>query len=108
MWIVKGAFLGIWLFSFGTIALLYFAVYRNLPPNSAVGVTVITGYTIQNPLWWTALVVFLVLGLVIARSWSGPLGLWIALGVTGLIPAGLLALFITLVVTLKRASQGHL
>jgi len=108
MWIVKGAFLGIWLFGFGTIALLYFAIYRNLSPHSAVGVTVITGYTSQNPLWWAALAVCLVLGLAIARSWSGPVGLWIALLVTGLIPAGCLTLFLVLVYKLKQATQGHL
>ncbi len=90
------------------MALLYFVVYRNLPPNSAVGISVITVYTTQNPLWWTALVVCLVLGFAIARSWSGPLGLWIALLVTGLIPAGLFSLFLVLVYKLKRASQGHL
>jgi len=108
MWIVKGTLLALWLFGFGTMALLYVAVYRNLPPNSAVGISVITGYTTQNPLWWTALVVCLVLGFAIARSWSGPLGLWIALLVTGLIPAGLFSLFLVLVYKLKRASQGHL
>jgi hypothetical protein len=96
MWVLKGSLLALWLFGFGTMALLYFAVYRNLPPSSAVGVTVITGYTSQNPLWWTALVLCLVLGLAIARSWRGPLGLWIALLVTGLIPAGFLTLFLAL------------
>jgi hypothetical protein len=107
MRILKGTLLGLWLLGFGTMALLYFGVYRNLPPNSAVGVSVITAYTTQNPLWWTALVVCLVLGYGITRSWSGPPTLWIALLVTGLIPAGFLALFITLAVTLKHVSQGH-
>jgi len=50
----KGAFLGIWLFGIGTMAFLYFAIYRNLPPHSAVGVSVVTGYASQNPWWWTA------------------------------------------------------
>jgi hypothetical protein len=106
MWILKGSLLALWLFGFGTMALLYFAVYRNLPPNSAVSVHVITSYTTLNPLWWAALVVCLVLGFAISRSWSGPLGLWIAPGVTGLIPAGFLALFLALMVKLKQASQG--
>jgi hypothetical protein len=48
------------------------------------------------------------LGYAIARSWSGPIGLWLALFVTGFIPAGYLAPFITLVVKLKQVSQGHL
>jgi hypothetical protein len=72
MWILKGTLLGLWLWGFGTMVRLYFAIYRNLPPNSAVDIRVITGYTIQNPFWWTALVVCLVLGYAIARAWSGP------------------------------------
>jgi hypothetical protein len=105
MWILKGTLIGLWVLGFGTMALLYFAVYSNLPRNSAVGVTVITHYTTQNLLWWTALIVCLVLGCAIARSWSGPPVLWIALLVTGLIPAGFLALFIALVGKLKQASS---
>jgi hypothetical protein len=107
MWIVKGAFLGVWLFGFGTMAFLYFAIYRNLPPHSAVAVTVVTGYTSQNPLWWAAAAVCLVLGLAIARSWSGPLALWIALLATGLIPAAWLTLFLVLAYKLKHHTQGH-
>jgi hypothetical protein len=102
MWIAKGTLLALWLFGFGTMALLYFAVYRNLPPNSAVSVHVITSYTTQNPSWWAALVLCLVVGLTIARSWSGPVGLWIALFVTGSIPAGFLLLFLILVYKLKQ------
>jgi hypothetical protein len=108
MWILKGTLLALWLFGFGTMAWLYLAVYSHLQPNSAVGVSVFTAYTTQNPLWWAALVVCLVLGLAIARSWSGPVGLWIALLVTGLIPAGCLALFLVIVYKLKHVSQGHL
>jgi len=33
MWILKTVTLGLWLFGFGTIAFLYFAIYRNLPPT---------------------------------------------------------------------------
>jgi hypothetical protein len=106
MWIAKGTLLGLWLLGFGTIAYLYLAIFRHLPPNSAVGVTVFTAYTIQNPLWWTALVACLVLGYAIARSWSGPLGVWIALLVTGLIPAGCLALFLVLAYKLKHTAWG--
>jgi hypothetical protein len=108
MWIAKGTLLGLWLLGFGTIAFFYVAIFRYLPPNSAVGVTVITAYTTQNPLWWTALVVCLVLGLAIARSWPGPLGTWTALLVTGLIPAGLLILFLVLACKLKHINQGNL
>jgi hypothetical protein len=102
MWVLKGSLLALWLFGFGTMALLYFSIYRRMPPNSAVSVHVITSYTTLNPLWWTALAVCLALGYTIARSWRGPLGLWIALLVTGFIPAGCLALFLVLAYKLKQ------
>jgi len=108
MWILKSALLGLWLFGFGTMAFLYFAIYRNLPPNSAVSVNVITSYTTHNPLWWTALAVSFALGYAIVRSWSAPPILWVAVLVTGLVPAGFLALFLTLVAKLKHVSQSHL
>ena len=108
MWIAKGTLLALWLFGFGTMALLYFSIYRHVPPNSAVDIRVITAPTTQNPFWWAALVVCLILGLAIARSWSGPLALWIALLVTGLVPVGCLALFLVLVYKLKQVSQGNL
>jgi hypothetical protein len=107
MWIAKGTLLALWLFGFGTMALLYFSIYRHMPPNSAVDIRVITARTTQNLLWWTALVVCFVLGYATARSWSGPIVLWIALLVTGLIPAGLLTLFIVLTMKAKQLSQGH-
>jgi hypothetical protein len=106
MWIAKGTLLALWLFGFSTMAWLYFALYRHLQPNSAVSLSVITGLTTHNPFWWAAFVVCLVLGYTIARSWSGPLGVWIALAVTGLIPAGCLALFLVLACKLKQVSQG--
>jgi hypothetical protein len=92
MWVLKGTMLGLWFLGFGTMAWLYFALYRNLPPNSAVEIRIFTSLTTQNPLWWTAVVVCLVLGYAISRVWSGPPILWIALLATGLIPAGFLAL----------------
>jgi hypothetical protein len=88
------------------MAWLYIALYSHLPPNSAVSVNVITALTTQNPLWWAALVVCLVLGYAVARPWPGPLGLWIALLVTGLIPAGCLALFIALAYKLKQGIKS--
>jgi hypothetical protein len=108
MWIAKGTLLALWLFGFGTMAWLYIALYRHLQPNSVVSVSVITSLTIHHPFWWTALVACFVLGFAIARSWSGPLGVWIALAVTGFIPAGCLTLFLVLVYKLKQVSQGHL
>jgi hypothetical protein len=62
MWILKSALLGMWLFGFGTMAFLYFAIYRNLPPNSSVDYRLITRYTIENPVWWAALAGCLALG----------------------------------------------
>jgi len=108
MWMAKGTLLALWLFGFGNIAWLYFALYRHLSSHSAVDIRLITALTTQNPYWWVGLVVSFVLGYGIARSWSGPLGLWIALLVTGLIPAGWLALFLVLAYKLKQVSQGHL
>src|SRR5437660_3741311 len=68
MWIAKGTLLGFWLFGFGTMAWLYFALYRNLRPNSAVSISVFSGLTTANPYWWAALALCLVLGLAIARQ----------------------------------------
>jgi hypothetical protein len=98
MRILKGTLLGMWLlgmwlFGFGTITLLLFLAHHHLPSNSTVSVTSLTRYTIQNPLWWGALVLCLVLGFLIARKWSGRTISWVALGVTGLIPIGVLTLF---------------
>jgi hypothetical protein len=39
MWILKGTLLALWLFGFGTMAWLYFALYRHLRPNSAVSIS---------------------------------------------------------------------
>ena len=108
MWIAKGTLLALWLFGFGTLGYVYFAIFRHLPPSTAVDIRVITAPTTQNPFWWAGLVVCLILGLAIARSWPGPTGLWIALLVTGLVPAGCLALFLALVYKLKQVSQGQL
>ncbi len=108
MWILKGTLLGLWLFGFGTMAFLYFAVYRHIMrPNSAVSINGITWYTIHNPIWWIALAVCLVLGYVIVRSWSAPPILCVAVLVTGLIPAGWFALFLTMLAMAKRISQRH-
>jgi 4-amino-4-deoxy-L-arabinose transferase-like glycosyltransferase len=110
MWILKGTLFWLWLMGFGTIALLYFTIYRNLPPSvgtSRVDIRVFAINTIQNPLWWVALVACFVLSYAITHSCSGSPTLWVALLVTGLVPAGLLALFIAMAVKLKQASQSH-
>jgi hypothetical protein len=106
MWIAKGTLLGLWLLGFGTIAIFYFAVFRHLPPNSIVPATILARYTIQSPFWWAVLVACFILGYTIARPWSGPTILWVGLLVTGLIPAGFLALFIFLVYKLNQVNRG--
>jgi hypothetical protein len=47
MQIVKAVFLGIWLFSFGTIAYLYLTVFRRAS-GGMFGVDLITHFTTQN------------------------------------------------------------
>jgi hypothetical protein len=108
MWILKTALLGLWLFGYGTMAFLYFKIFRYMPPNSAVSANVITWHTTHNPMWWTALAVCFAASYAIVRSWSAPLILWVAVFLTGLVPAGCLVLFAALATRLKHASQGHL
>jgi hypothetical protein len=108
MWILKGTVLGLWAFGFGTIAYLYLRIFRHTPPMppgqatswdfSGIGLSITL-----NPLWWATLVVCLILGLAITRHWSVPLGLWIVVIVTGVVPAGLLALILVLVYKTKQA-----
>lgn len=104
MWILKGLFLGVWIFAFGTIALLYFNIYRRLPPHSAVGVTVITAYTTQNPLWWAALVISVAAGCLFVYSWPGKGWFWGVLLVTFLFPAGLFGIFLFLLAKLRQVT----
>jgi hypothetical protein len=103
VWILKGAFLGLWLFAFGTLGFLCLTVFRNLRPNTAVGLSVITGYTTQNPLWRAALLISIVVGCLVARSWPGKRWFWISLMVTFLFPAGLLGLVLALVAKSRHA-----
>jgi hypothetical protein len=97
MWILKGSFLGLWVFAFGTLAFLYLAVYRSLRPNTAVGLSVIASYTTWNPFWWGTLPVAIVAGCLVARSWPGNRWVWVSLMATFLFPVGLLALVPALV-----------
>jgi len=70
MWILKGTLLSMWLFGLGTVTYLYLVVYRHLEPRTSVDITSIGLLTTRNPLWWTALVVCLVLGFALAHRWS--------------------------------------
>jgi hypothetical protein len=103
VWILKGAFLGLWAFVFGTLVFLYFAVFRNSRPNMAVGVSVLAGYTTGNPLWWGALPVAIIAGCLVTRSWPGKSWFWISLMVTFLFPAGFLGLVLVLIAKSRHA-----
>ena len=96
-WILKGTLLGIWLFSYGTIAFLW---YRS-PAASTTDIRALSALTISNPSWWLGLVACTAIGLIIARSWPGKPILWIGLAVTELVPVGLLALILVMVAKLK-------
>jgi hypothetical protein len=96
VWILKGSFLGLWIFAFGTLVLLYLEIYRNLGPNTAVAVSVITNYTTRNSLWWAALIISIAVSCLVVRSWPGKGWFWMALMVTFLFPAGLLGLFLAI------------
>jgi hypothetical protein len=100
MWVPKGIFLGIWLFSFGTIAFFYFAIFRRVPGPVMIGVDVFT-HLAASPVVWIAAVMCVAVGLFITHSWSGRTGLWIALAVTELIPVGLVVMFFVLLNRLK-------
>ena len=102
MWILKGAFLGLWVFVFGTLVFLYFAVFRNQRPNTAVGVSMLAGYTTWNPLWWATLLIAIIVGCLVTRSWPGKAWFWISLVVTFLFPAGLVGLFLAMAAKLRH------
>lgn len=103
MEIVKSFFLGIWLFSFGTIAYLYLALYRRLPPSTAVSPRVFAAYTTYNVFWWIGLVACFALAFVILKSWPLKTYVWVGLAVTELFPVGLLSLFLALLFKVKEA-----
>lgn len=72
MWIVKGLLLGTGFWVFGTFAFLFFVVLRPFRASHATGLTVLTGATVFNPLWWLALVGCLLLGVALIGSWPTP------------------------------------
>ncbi len=67
MWILKGTLLGTGLFLVGTVLFLI-AMARPFQPNRAIGLSVITGITIHNPMFWAAFFASLVIGCAIVRS----------------------------------------
>jgi hypothetical protein len=104
MWILKGSFLGLWIFAFGTLVFLYLTLSRFGGPNRAIGRSVLAAYTTWNPLWWAALAISIVAGCLITRSWRGKGWFWIALMATFLFPAGLLVLILAFTI---RGSYMH-
>ena len=72
MWIVKGISLGTGFFVAGTIGFLLLTVFRPLSTSRATGLSAITAMTTANPLFWTALVACLVLGVCLVGSWPVP------------------------------------
>jgi hypothetical protein len=102
---LKLAFLGAWLFGFGTIAFLYLAIYRHLPPNTAVAADT-SSLTLRQrilsggPRWWPA-------SYWVVPWWDRPRQgsavLWGALGLTFLVPAGSFVVFLVIAAKLREA-----
>jgi hypothetical protein len=68
MWILKGSLLGVGLFLVGAILFLI-ATTGPFRANRAIGLSVITGLTIHNPLFWVAFFASLMIGCAIVGSW---------------------------------------
>jgi len=94
MWILKGSFLALWVFAFGTLVFLYLTLSRFGGPNRAIGRSALAAYTTWNPPWSAAVAISIVAGSLVTRSWRGKGWCWIALMLTFLFPAGLLALIL--------------
>lgn len=85
MWIPKGLLLGLWMFSFGTLAYFWFILYRHLPSGAgSVDVRTLAFLTVSNPSWWLALVASLSIGLIVSRSWRIGPALWVTMAATEL------------------------
>jgi hypothetical protein len=105
MWILKGFLLALWLVGFGTLLTLYLAIYRTLPPNTAVSTSVFGLYTVYSGAWWLGVIACVAVSFAVSNVWTGPRSLWLFLAVTDVIPVGLLALFLTLVAKLHAAAK---
>ena len=97
MSIAKTIFLGAWLASFGTLAYLYLAIYRKLPPNTTVSTSVFAASMTYNVFWWLGITACFGIAFMILKAWSPRPILWVALIVTELFPVGLLVMFLMLV-----------
>jgi hypothetical protein len=67
MWIVKGILLGALLFVVGSI--IYVVAMIEMGTASATGTTALQSWTVQNPLYWLAFVVALILGCAVVKHW---------------------------------------
>ena len=105
MWIAKGILLGIWLFSFGTIAYLYLALFR-VASGGIIAADLVWRFTARNVLWWLALVGCLATGVLITSAWSARPFLWLALALTELLPATLFTLFLRKTIRTGRTPLG--
>ena len=88
--IFKGTLLGLWLVGFGTLARFYYVLIRPFPRGTSVAISasMLWHLTIRSVVWWVAVAVCFSVGVALTRVWKGPTAFWVALGVTGLIPAG--------------------
>ena len=109
MWMAKGLLLGIWFFSFGTIAYFIFFLGFKPTPGTATDLRTVAVFTVSNPSWWLWLGACLSLGLIAARSWPGRgvVGsiVWIGLAVTELIPVALLTVVLVMASRLKAMTK---
>jgi hypothetical protein len=105
MEIAKSLFLGVWLFSFGTIGYLYLALIRKLPSGTAISSGVYARYTVFNAVWWIGLVLCLALGFGIVRRLHVKPIIWVALVVTEKFPVGILSLFLILMIKAREAAR---
>jgi hypothetical protein len=66
---VQGAVLGLFIFAAIVLIGAFYYSYFVFSDARATGTTAITGLTLDNWMFWLALVVSLVAGLMIARRW---------------------------------------
>jgi hypothetical protein len=69
--IVQGVVLGLFIFAAIVLIGAFYYSYFIFPDARATGTTAITSLTLDNWMFWLALVVSLVTGVMIARRWPG-------------------------------------
>src|SRR5882762_799045 len=94
MQIAKTILLGVWLASFGTLAYLYLVLYRKLPSNTTVSVSVFEAYMTHNVFWWVGIAACFGIAFMIVRAWPGNAFVWTTLAITELFPVGLVVMFL--------------